>query len=296
MDFEKEIHQITTLIPENITLAPETTDIANTALEAVNDRYGPDSDTYLPYHNAPHAVDIARRGVRMVNMLWPYMSPRHRSRMYDLVIVDGATHDYDQDSGPGANEDNSIEYGIELVESFYGVLNTAVFKNRSALGTAATKVEMDENGRLIQTNLRKGSRDPIKFIMAFSDINGIAMEGDKRMLRDATNLYNEITPETSAKGYVDFLVGQAGFLRKRLNDSQIKPDIKHYFPNDARAVYNDMYKAFHPNIISAYNLADFIGKHPELLHVVEKGAQSFDRTGLSKLVGRYTRRMLAANQ
>lgn len=229
-------------------------------------------------------------------MLAPYVQPRLQSRFYDLAIINGATHDYDQDSGPGANEDNSIDYAIERIETADGELNTKSFKHRVGLGIAATKVEMQPDGRLIQTKLRKGSHDPIKFAMAFSDINGIAMEGSKRMWRDATNLYYEITPEPSVKGHADFLISQAGFLRQRLNDSQVKPDIEYYFPNDTQAVYGDMYKAFHANIISAYNLALFIGDHPELLHIVEAGAQAVDRTGAGGLIGKLVARSFASDQ
>lgn len=296
MDFEKEIDRITKLIPQNYTLANESIDIATRALEAVDQRYGPDSERPLAFHNAPHSVGVTRRSVRMTTMLLPYIREKHQPRFYDLAIINGATHDYDQDSGPGPNEDNSADYAVGLIEDADGSLNSQIFKDRVRLGIAATKVAMQDDGELVQTTLLRGSPDPIKFAMAFSDINGIAMEGSKRMWSDATNLYYELADEPTIEAHADFLISQAGFLRQRLNDSRVKSDIAYYFPNDIESVYEDMRKAFHSNIISAYKLAVLIGDHPELLHVVEAGAKTLDRSRVGALIGKVFTKKIAADQ
>lgn len=296
MDYEKQIHQIIKLVPEGIELAPETPAIAAAALEAVDRRYGPDSERPLSFHNAPHSVGVARRNVRMSNILLPYVRDGYKPYFYDLGILGGTGHDYDQDSGPGANEDNSTDYIVEEIEAADGVLNTDTFKKRMGLGIDATKVEMQEDGSLVQTSLQKGSHDPIKFSMAFSDINGIAMEGSKRMWRDATNLYYEITPEPTVEGHANFLISQAGFLRQRLNDPRVKADIAYYFPDNINAVYGDMRKAFHANITSAYRLAVLIGERPELMHVIETTAKTIDSTRVGGIIGKLLTKKIAADQ
>ncbi len=297
MDFEKEVAGIVALVPEDQRLAPETVPIAIEALEAVDRRYGPNSDNPKPFHNAPHSVGVTRRAVRMANILMPYIRPAYRDRFYDLSIVDGTTHDYDQDSGPGANEDNSTRYAIQVVEAADGVLNTVDFKKRVPRGIGATKTELVvETGEIIQTSLVNGSHDPIKFSMAFSDINGIAMEGSKRMCRDATNLYYEITPEPSIEGLYDFLDNQAGFLSHRLNDGRIKADIGYYFADQIEAVYADMHQAFHANIISAYSLALLLRDHPENKKPLGIVAKGIDQSRIGAIVGKLLTSNLAADQ
>lgn len=295
MDFEKEVASIVDMVPPDHELAAETMPIAIDALEDIDSRYGPSSNHPLPFHNAPHSVGVTRRAVRMANILMPYIRPKYRDRFYELSIVAGATHDYDQDSGPGANEDNSAVYAASRIEAADGVLNTTVFKDRLRQGILATTVEMQEDGELVQTTLQSGANDPIKFSMGFSDINGIAMEGSKRMWTDATNLYYEVTPEPTAEGLYDFLIGQAGFLRQRLNDSRIKSDIAYYFPDNIESVYDDMYEAFHANIISAYKLALLLEDHQELrtpIGALVKSIGTVDRSLLDSLIGKAISRKL----
>jgi hypothetical protein len=296
IDFEKELAGIAAMVPPEHELAPETIPIAAKALEDVDRRYGPNSQRPLPFHNAPHSIGVTRRAVRMGNILLPYIPPPYRDNFFDLSIINGSTHDYDQDSDPGDNESNSAVHAVGLVENADGVLNNEDFKKRIPLGIMATLVEMKEDGELVQTNLQIGAHDPIKFSMGFSDINGIAMEGSKRMWRDATNLYYEINPEPSIEGLYGFLVNQAGFLRQRLNDGRVKADIAYYFADHIGEVYNDMHKAFHANIISAYNLAVLLGKHPELKQVIGAAAKGIDRSRVGSMAGKLLTRKLAADQ
>ncbi len=296
LDFEKELAGIVAMIPPEYELAPETVPIALQAYEDVDARYGADSAHPLPFHNAPHSVGMTRRAVRMAKILMPYIRPQYRDGFYDLTLVGPAVHDYDQDSGPGPNEENSIVYGVQKIEEMDGVLNTTSFKERLARGVRATKVEMRDDGELVQTSLLSGSHDPIKFDMGFSDINGIAMEGSKRMWCDATNLYYEISDEPTVDGLYNFLINQAGFLRQRLNDGRVKADIAFYFANDVEAVYGDMHKAFHANIISAYNLAVLLGEHPELKSVIGVVAKGIDHSRVGSMAGKLLTRKLAAAQ
>ena len=298
VDFEKEITEIATIIEPDYKLAPETIPIAVESLEEIDNDYGPGSDNPLPFHDAPHSVGVTRRGVRLANILYPYIRPVHRRRFFDLVIIDGATHDRRQDLGPGENEIASAESAVQKVEAADGILNTGIFKKRLVHGDLATAVRMEDDGKLIQVNLRTGARDPIKFNMAFSDINGIAMEGDKRMWEDATNLYHELTPEAeqTIDGLVTFYISQVKFLRQRLNDGQVKSDIAYYFPDTVEAVYRDMHKEFYENIISAHGLVLAISQRPELQRSIGHLARGVDRSIMGPLVGKMIRRKIARSQ
>jgi hypothetical protein len=292
VDYERQVVDIAGMVRPEARLAPETVSLATEALYAVHADFGPDSDHPMSFHNGPHSVAVMRRGVRIGNILFPYLSPVHQRRFFDGMILGGATHDRFQLLGPGENEVASAAYGVELVEAADGVLNTDFFKRRLTYADLATEVSMDPDGKLVQVNLRKGARDPIKFGMSFADINGIAMEGPKRMWEDATNLYYEQTPpdEQSISGLFVFYAGQVRFLRQRLNDRQVKPDIAYYFPDTFEDIYREMRREYHHNIVTAHGLALKIAERPELEHAVGRVVSTVDRGHIGQLVGELIRR------
>ncbi len=301
LDFEREVTEIAAMIEpkHGYELAPETIPIAITALEEVDSKYGPSSDHPLSFHNAPHSLGVTRRVVRLTNMLYPFIQPKYQNGIYDLGIIGGATHDIEQELGPGENERVSAESAGRQVSDADGVLNTTTFKKRLTRGIVATTVEMKEDGELVQTNLQSGTHDPIKFGMAFADINGIAMEGSKRMWQDATNLYYELNDEPTIGGLFDFYLSQAGFLRQRLNDGRVKSDIAYYFADDIEAVYQVMRGAFHANIVSAHGMAVLLGERPELSNTVGsvvKGIGALDRSLLGTMIGKMIERKVANDQ
>jgi hypothetical protein len=297
MDFEKEITHIATMIEPDIQLAPETIPITVGAVEEIDQDYGPESDNPLSFHNAPHSVGMIRRGVRMANILYPYIGPVHRRRFFDLVFVGGGVHDRWQNLGPIENERASAAYGVQMIEEADGILNTNIFKKRLVYAAEATAVRMKDDGKLVQVNLQRGAHDPIKFNAAFADINGIAMEGPKRMVEDAANLYDEITDEPTEEGLYDFLANQKAFLRGRLNDGQVKADIAYYFPDDAEAVYKDMRRAFRRNILSAFRLATMIDEDPGLRHPIGRIARNIGtRAILGSTIGKMIHRKVARDQ
>jgi hypothetical protein len=290
VDFEKEVVQMMDAVNPafEYTFAPETLELAVIQLERINDRYGPDSDTPLEYHDAPHSIAVPRRFVRLGNILFPYMKPAHQSRFFDGGIIVGTHHDDEQGLGPIENELASAAHTVRKIEEADGVLNTKAFKKRVTDGTEATAVRMDDNGKLIQINLRRGSHDPLKFNIAFADINGIAMEGEERMVLDATDLYHELTPveRQSDEGQVAFYESQVKFLRQRLNDGQIKGDIAYYFPDDVEAVYKAMRKEFHRNIRSAHGIALLLSQRPELSDSIKDALRRVDRSHAGSLVAK----------
>lgn len=273
---------------------PASIEVAEWALHAIEARYGPDSDSPLAYHNADHALDVCRRAVRLTNVVYPYLKPEHHAKIFDLAIVCGAGHDLEQSLGSGANERASAEAMMaKVLEIDDPVINNKKFLQRMKLGILATEVHRNEEGELVQTNLRTGSRDPIKLIMANADINGIAMEGNARMIRDVTHLCQEAYGEPTAEQYYKFLIDQAGFLRQRLHDEQIIPDITYFFPDDADAVYRDTRKLFQGNIVDAYRLALFMEQHPDITASIGTAAKRVGTTHVGKLITRSLKNRLA---
>jgi hypothetical protein len=278
MDFEREMANIATIVePPEQKISGEALTIATESLHAIDLKYGPNSDNPLPFHNAEHSVAVTRRVIRFINILYPYMKPRQRSGIYDLGAIGGPNHDFEQGLGVAENEKASGGQAVQRVaESGGATINTDTFKKRLLGGIQATTVQMEDDGDIVQVNVQKGSHDPFKFAMAFSDINGIAMEGSRRMFNDATRLCYEIYGEPTLDQLYNFLVSQASFLRKRLNDHRVKSDIAYYFPNEVEDVYHDMRKAFRSNILSAYGMAVILGERPELKSSVGVAVRSID--------------------
>ena len=287
IDYEDHLRTLSAGIEPRVVLRPGSIPIAASGLEAIDAKYGPDSLQPLSYHNAQHGLDHIARQQRLTNMLYPFMSPYYRRGIYDLNYVVGATHDVERDGQSVQNEQASVAFGTELLtQSGDKLLASARFLSRFDLAVMTTVVEFDENMRMTQPNLRTGSRDPIKFITAFADVNGIAMEGSATMLRDAINLAVEMNPDAGPKEIFDFLCGQAKYLRERLNDDQIKPDIAYFFPNHKDEVYAVMRKAFRPNILSAYGIANGIQARPELKEVIGRALQVAGKFPPGDYIGR----------
>jgi hypothetical protein len=296
VDFEKQIVDIAKTIPAGYELASETIPMATEAVYGLDERYGTDSDNHLEFHNAPHSVDVLRRDVRVTKLLLPYVQPMYLRRIFDLAVLGPAYHDWEQLLGPGKNEAASVDYATGQVEEKGGrKLNTKVFKGRLGEVISASAVTMLDSGEIIQTNIQSGSHDPAKFNLAFADINGIAMEGPRRMIRDGTHLYLETVKDPSFEGLYPFLVDERRFLRQRLNDIRVKSDIAYYYPDDIEEVYAVMRKAFHANIDSAHRLAIDIGARPELkipIGIVAKSVSTVDRAILGDTLGNLIRRKL----
>lgn len=298
-DYEREIVAIADMVePPEQQVTPEAIAIATAALYAIDEKYGPDSDNPLSYHNGDHSLGVTRRAVRLTNILYPYIRPRHRVRIYDLDLIGGSVHDFERGLGRIEDEDVSGDYAVARVTELGGPkINNAKFKKRLFDGIQATAVDPQKNGDIVQMNLQKGSHDPFKLVLSFGDINGIAMEGPTRMFSDATNLCDEEEHgEPTLDERCNYLLRQRPFLRKRLNDPRIKSDIAYYFPDDIEEVYKDMRKAFHSNILSAYVIASALGEsRPELRDSVEAAVHrvgSIDKALLGSLIGKTLHRKL----
>jgi hypothetical protein len=297
VNFEEEITKIiTSVAPEEQQVRDSTIHIAVTALEDMDRRYGPESEEYLPYHNAQHCVDVCRRTVRLLNIVYPYVRPKYREDIYDIGIIGGAVHDYEQGLGQLENERASAKRGIDIVDKADRKFNDRSLQKRLGDGILATSVLYSEDGEIIQPLIQRGSHDPLKFAVGFADINGTAMEGDRRMFIDAIKLCYERIENPSIDDLYEFLVNQAEFLKGRLNDGRVKSDIAYYFPENIEDVYADMRKAFHGNILSSYRLALLIKSRPELKKVLGffvQNVDSIDRSILGNFISDAVRRKIA---
>lgn len=276
-----------------ISLRPVTPIITAEVLHDIDQKYGPHGDDPLEYHNTSHSIDVGRRVIRLTNLLYPYIPEQYRTSIYDLGFLGPGCHDSEQLLGSGANERASLDDALRRIEQANDpVLTAPAFTDRLGSGIMVTVVNRKEDGELEQVNLREGDPDPFKFIMAFCDINGIAMEGDMRMIKDATHLCYELFGEPSTEQLYDFLLSQAGFLRDRLNDHRIKADIAYYFPDHQDEVYKVMRSSFHSNITSAYRLATFMSDHSELSDPIGKVIKTADKTHAGRLIGRLIRQQV----
>jgi hypothetical protein len=229
----------------------------------------------------------------LAKIIRPYIRAPYEDKLFDLAIVAGASHDYEQDYDPeiefGRNERESAAFAVRAIEEQDGALNHGRFTHRLKEGILATTTSINkETGEILQTRLNAGSHDPIKFDMAFSDINGIAMEGNRQMILDATNLYLELIGKEgrvfSVDDLYDFYLKQATFLSNRLNPGRVTSDIGYYFADTVTDVYRDTFDNFNRNIVSAHDLALHIGKHPEIKHLIGVMTKSVELSRIGNTV------------
>lgn len=215
-------------LPEDVEFSEQTQESLGLILEAVKQNNG-----HRPYHNEHHALVVMKRSFCMWQALSQVLPDVFTNEGYELLAIAAASHDLFQDfKAPGLNETQSALAAAEYMGNSY----TEEQKLRVLDAIIATTVERTEEGVIRQCELRAGTNDPLKFVLANADINGIALEGTQRMLEDATKLFMEVNtlpPDTSfsqnSSAFAQFLKGQASFLRSRL--AAMNGDIEYYFPH-----------------------------------------------------------------
>jgi hypothetical protein len=310
IDFEKEINGLAASIePEGYELSPTVRSIAAIALRDIEVRYGEESDEPLPQHNATHAIDVAGRAIQLTNLLYDFVPEESRENIYELALLVGITHDWEQFEGNGKNERASANYLIGLIEQYGDEnINTDEFKQRARSGTMATEYEIDDKGIINQINLGKGKPepddepDPFEFIIAFADINGIAMEGPDRMSEDMTRLFFERSRggEPSKDDLEKLIAYQPTFIKSQLNDHRIKPYIAYYFShlepeNEGidNPVYSKMREAYNPNIKAAFDKAQWMSSCTSDITKIkglEEMIRKFDVLGVAGKISKIVRR------
>ena len=248
--------------------------IASVLLEGVDEAYGKDSDTELAYHGSAHSRDVIRRSLSMWRDLHETLPERFPIPDLGLIAVAAAGHDRVQLEGPVINERMSARATANAMKRRGATYYRPADRERVDEAIMTTIVEFSPEGEIHQVNLRKGARDPLKLVLAYADINGIAMEGPFRMYKDATNLFMEISGITHNGGialqadrFVDFLGSQAQFLETRLSD--MPSDVAYYFPDSTEAFQ----VAFKMNTIlrpheGALELAKFMRSSPIMRGII----------------------------
>ncbi len=231
-------------IPEDA-LSERGINVAVTLLEEHWHEHGDKSkETYKPYHDGEHPMNIVARVWRLIKIIETVIPDRFDSDMYELGMIASAGHDVKNESGlpVGDNERGSAERtGVLMREAGYEEEQITRVQD----GIIATTVGRNEDGAIIQTFIRTGSKDLLKFVLAEADINGIIMEGVSTMVRDATNLYLEINHFSLNDFFneptrvVTFLRTQAGFLSDRL--AVMDEDLSYYLSDEEKALISGVY-------------------------------------------------------
>ncbi|HET7672999.1 MAG TPA: hypothetical protein VFK11_00610 [Candidatus Saccharimonadales bacterium] len=272
--------------PQEVSILPESRDIAIRGLEEKERRYGEESEHHMAYHNVGHDIDVTSRDIRLTNLLYRFVPEEYREGLYDKIIVKDPWHDWERLlSGPGANERASADRVIEEIEnSGSPVLNTERFKTSIDLGIMATQMERVD-GDFVQVNLRTGEPDPSILLGAWADIGGVPMEGIKRAKLDAVDLCHEDHPDPSLRQLLDYFLIQPDFFKNVVDDATVLPNIEYYFPQNAEEVYGVLRKAFHSNIVTTYKTLMFIRNHPEVETAMLRGAGLLDRMHVGSAIG-----------
>ncbi len=281
MDWEKEVSELSKAVESRgVEICNESKTVATEALEEVDARFGEKSDNPLPYHNATHALDVMKRSFRITNAVLPYIYKPYQCKIYDLALIGSATHDIERGQEKSLDEKLSADFAVNMIRSRgHSPINQSKFISRLRDGILATKVTRRPDGNIQQVNLRKGSRDPFKLILATADINGIAMEGPKRMTRDAINLCYELHQgNPTSEELLDFILSQRAFLKERLSDKQIKPDLEYYFKDSSKEVYELGRNEFHGTIDDAYSVAIKLANLPLVRNSIDSALSVVDKT------------------
>ncbi len=304
-NFELAVDQLIEKIePEGYEFNDSARSLATIALHDVELRYGENSEHPLPRHNAEHGLDVAGRAIELTNLLYDFIPEKYQDNIYELVILIGVSHDWEQLLAAGLNERASADYLISLIEkSGDKEINNEWFKTRAENGIMSTEYEIDDKGVINQLNLGRGKPelgdepDPLEFIIGFADINGLAMEDEDFMSEELVRLFfeesikkGEEPSEERLEKLVDY---QEAFIRSQLNDYRIKSYIAHYFSHlepaeegENNPVYDEMYKAFNPTIRRIYDKAQWLRKTPGVIKGVEDTIHRMDVLGLSDKLGK----------
>ena len=298
VNYERELTRIVQQkVPPEYELRSATIPLAAEFLSEIDAEHGPDSADPLSYHNAEHGLDVTPRVIDLINLMYPYMEPHHRRGIYDLGILDSTGHDKAQKRGvrPGVNERASGLYVVgRLSETDDPLLSSRAFGRRAMAGIMATAFRITD-GRIDQYNVRRGAREPLKPIMAHGDINGIAMEGPRRIFIDGLNLCFEEYEDPTLDEIHEFLRREASFLQQSLSDEKVKPDIAYHFPDHADEIYEEGKRLFQGNILAAYSLALLLRDGPEIKDTIGRALQGLgmaDRTILRNSISRTLHHML----
>lgn len=244
-------------------------DIAEIADRQLDVHYGSGSDHPLAYHNKQHSSDVVERALKLLR-IHQGVTPNSfiMQRAPSLIASAGKLHDIVQLRGPVTNEQLSAEYARDIAPNYGFAYAEADLQADMIMGTVTQKVD----GKLQQTRLEQTqSRDPLCLILATADINGIAMEGLHRMIKDSVNLTAEKYEIDSTKVLLEkphevakMFGAQTAFFGNRLD--QIERDLRLFYSEDtAREIQAEYQREFGSLGGEAIRAANLLSRTPDLL-------------------------------
>lgn len=234
----------------------------------VYDKYGnTDSDSYKPYHNDEHALNVIRRSWRLWRLFEEVAPERATPEGYELLLIAGAGHDLIHGTGGELGQDERLS-GVATVERMTAVGYEDEDTSRVFDSIQATSVET-KDGAIVQHNVQYGSRDLLKLALATADINGTTMEGIPTMVNDVLNLCMEIHKKSfkdilfSQSETLNFFFQQAGFIRDRLD--ALDADFAYYFdPLEAQIIKEKYENVFTSTTRDALGASLMLYRFPHL--------------------------------
>lgn len=267
--------------------------IANSELEQ---RYGPQSDTPLAYHNVSHSFDAARRALWLLR-LHAEIAPDSfdMTRAPSLVTATLLLHDIYQLEGSGENERLSAEFAAEVLPQ-YGFSSEEARLGAEMIMATVTEVS---DGKIRQPLLADTeSRNPLNLIVATADINAIAMEGLPRLIRDSIGLAAEHEHVSPARAIIEhpraiatMLGSQLTFFGSRLD--AIHSDLRLYYDEPIAHEIQARYKKDFGSLGSeAIRAASLLSKVPIQIGEVLKNDTSCRPEDATRLLVGYVRSLL----
>lgn len=266
-------------------------------LEQVHHNHGdPDRDSYKHYHNDSHALNVIKRSWKLWKPFAEALPARFDSTGFELLMIAGAGHDIIND--PSAARDNPGQNEWKSAELVYDMMLEAGYEEPAARRVEAaitkTTVKRNEEGVIIQTQMRQGPKDIMGLVLGQADMNGILIEGPSAMLQDAYALYLEFT-DTPLKKAIRNPVGVANFLReekKYLNSrvAALSEDLRYYIDDETEreliiAVYRQEFgNASRQALDVAENLQDTPEKTRKIVDASFSAAGRVAQRGLSQIM------------
>lgn len=193
----------------------------------VEQRYGPDSDTPLKYHDQHHSWEAFE----------DYCTLAEVFELDEEEFVNGAIaiawHDWEQLKGSGDNERESALKVQQVMDSAGYSINR---QRQVANYVHATEVEFDESGRMTQKYLKAYGPDKALLAVTMADTYGITIHGTETMARSAYKLACEVGKVTlrafvhDPSELLDKLAYQLNYVGTRLD--LLEESVRYHMPED----------------------------------------------------------------
>jgi hypothetical protein len=196
--------------------------LAATFLEQMRQEHGD-----KPHHNHMHGLNTTRCFWAQWRPLWEKLPDRFDVEGFELGMLATAGHDIINELGapPGENERASAElvYNMMLEANYEEPAAQRVYN-----AIIKTTTETDEEGVIVQTQMRTGQKDILGLNVGWADMNAILLMGPDVIFRDAPALHQEYALESDL---AEFLRDEDAYLRHRI--AALRGDLQYYVEDEA---------------------------------------------------------------